>query len=44
MFGNSKAFPPSSNPPQATILAAGAAEQRVFGKGDGAPAIATLMA
>jgi pyruvate dehydrogenase E2 component (dihydrolipoamide acetyltransferase) len=41
MFGI-KNFSAIINPPQATILAVGAAEQRVIVK-DGAPAVATLM-
>jgi pyruvate dehydrogenase E2 component (dihydrolipoamide acetyltransferase) len=41
MFGI-KNFSAIINPPQATILAIGAAEQRVIAK-DGAPAVATLM-
>jgi pyruvate dehydrogenase E2 component (dihydrolipoamide acetyltransferase) len=41
MFGT-KSFSAIINPPQATILAVGAAEQRVIVK-DGAPAAATLM-
>jgi len=41
MFGT-KSFSAIVNPPQATILAVGAAEQRVIVK-DGGPAVATLM-
>ena len=41
MFGT-KSFSAIINPPQATILAVGAAEQRVVVK-DGTPAVATLM-
>jgi pyruvate dehydrogenase E2 component (dihydrolipoamide acetyltransferase) len=41
MFGT-KSFSAIINPPQATILAVGAAEQRVIVK-DGTPAVATLM-
>jgi pyruvate dehydrogenase E2 component (dihydrolipoamide acetyltransferase) len=41
MFGT-KSFSAIINPPQATILAVGAAEQRVIVK-DGGPAVATLM-
>ena len=41
MFGI-KNFSAIINPPQATILAVGAGEQRVIVK-DGAPAVATMM-